>query len=457
MPPHRAAWPARRIAWWALLALGMILWQGRGWLQDLRPDPDRPVDFYQEWASARNFLSGLPIYEPQRISCSRYLGFTPQAKDQFFIEINAHPPTAVLLGLPFAGLSYPDAVLAWNLVSLLLLAASLWLLARQLGCSMSGWALLPILTLALLCWPLRQHVQQGQLSLLLLFLMIAGWSAERSGQEGRAGIWLGLAAALKIFPGFLFLYFLFRRQWRVLTFGTVTVLMTATATSLAFGPQIYRVYLHDVPPLVGEWRSAWNNASLPGLWSKLFDPGSKSNGVVPLLHDPMLARWLVIGSIAGVVAVLARLTQAAETRRECDRAFGAAVIGMLLLAPVTWEHSFVLLLLPLAVLWAEWPASRARRTVEFLAIVLGVSPTLYYVVFHLGRNQSAERIFSSPGQALLVLSLQCYAMVGLFVAASWTEWLWRPAAVPQQSEPLPKLDEAPAFATATVESRRQSA
>src|SRR5260370_36865321 len=90
MQPQPASWPVRRIAWWALIAVAAVLWQGRGLLQDLRPPGDAVVDFYQEWASARNFRSGDPIYEPQRESSQRYLGATPATQNHFFLEVNAH-------------------------------------------------------------------------------------------------------------------------------------------------------------------------------------------------------------------------------------------------------------------------------------------------------------------------------------------------------------------------------
>src|SRR5713226_4462575 len=104
MQPQPASWPVRRIAWWALIAVLAVAWQGHGLLRDLRPPDDAVVDFFQEWASARNFLSGDPIYEPQRASSLRYLGVNPPAQTHFFLEVNAHPPTAVLFGLPLAGL-----------------------------------------------------------------------------------------------------------------------------------------------------------------------------------------------------------------------------------------------------------------------------------------------------------------------------------------------------------------
>ena len=60
-----------------------------------------------------------------------YLG-RPQADWERDIAYNAHPPTSVLLALPVTGLDLPDAVLAWNLVTLAALLASLAIVAAGL-------------------------------------------------------------------------------------------------------------------------------------------------------------------------------------------------------------------------------------------------------------------------------------------------------------------------------------
>lgn len=431
MQPQPASWPVRRIAWWALIAITAVLWQGRGLLRDLSPPADALVDFYQEWASARNFLSGEPIYEPQRESSVRYLGAAPATHTHFFLEVNAHPPTAVLLGLPLAGLDYPTAVLVWNFMSLAALGAGIWIIARQLGFPASRWMVLPAIALLLLCWPLRSHLQQGQLAMVLLLLIAGAWAADRSGQEGLAGILLGIAAAVKLFPALLFLHFLCRRQWRVVGAGLACLAVLTAATLMLLGPAAYASYLSDVPPAVAEWRSAWNNASLPGLWSKLFEPGTKGNGVVAWVHNPPLACGLIVVSCAAVIVLLARLAHRAWTRAECDRAFGAAVAGALLVTPVTWEHGFLLLLLPLAVFWAAAPlGSRQRRLLVLLAVILMViNPASFYQLWRIGNFQAGTRVFCSTPQVLVVLSVQCYALLAFFGMAVRQGMATQPATV----------------------------
>ena len=87
-----------------------------------------------------------------------------------------------------------------------------------------------------------------------------------------AGAFLAAAMAIKLFPGFLFLYFLLRRQWRVLVGGVISFLLLTALTTGVLGLDIYPIYVREVLPQVGDFRSGWGNVSVAGIWFKLFDP-----------------------------------------------------------------------------------------------------------------------------------------------------------------------------------------
>src|SRR5262249_1217185 len=245
--------PAARRWLWALLAVLICVLQGRDFVSSLRPAAGEGVGFFLDWASARNVLEGRPGFTPQAASVGRYLGYRPA---KLFTQKNAHPPPSVLLALPFAGLDYPEATLAWNLVSLVALAVSLLLVIRTLGLPFSLWSLCPLITLLLLCNPLLQQVNHGQLSLLLGLLVTGTWVAERSGRPKLAAALLGTAMAIKLFPGFLFLYFVLRRQWQIVAAGattfvaitvlTLVVLGCLSPTGFDAGIQAYASFLEEV-------------------------------------------------------------------------------------------------------------------------------------------------------------------------------------------------------------------
>jgi len=200
------AWPNERRWIWLTIAGWVLLLRGPGFVEALkaRPPQDIVPDFFQEYASARNWLEGRTIYADHHETVPRFLGV--KLNDQrSHVFVNAHPPMSVLLAVPLARLDFADAFLAWNLLSLAALAASLWIVQRQLRIAFSPWSFIPLVALVLLCFPLWEQCRLGQLTLIVLFLVTGIWAAERSGSPWLAGALLGVATSIKLFPGFLFL------------------------------------------------------------------------------------------------------------------------------------------------------------------------------------------------------------------------------------------------------------
>jgi uncharacterized membrane protein len=95
-----------------------------------------------------------------------------------------------------------------------MLLASIWMIVRELAANPRPWWIFPVILGLLLFNPLLIHILQGQINILILMLLTAGWMLDRRGPEGWAGVLVGLAAAIKLAPAFLFTYFLFTRRWR---------------------------------------------------------------------------------------------------------------------------------------------------------------------------------------------------------------------------------------------------
>ena len=146
---------------WATSAIWLAVFFGSEFVENFGMGPWKErhafPDFFQEWSSARNLFEGVPIYAPLSIPLRRYVGAPADAMG--LVIINAHPPTSVLLALPFARLDFDIAFPAWNLVMLAPIAASLWIVARQLGISPTRWDVFPAIALSLLCSAVWQQVR----------------------------------------------------------------------------------------------------------------------------------------------------------------------------------------------------------------------------------------------------------------------------------------------------------
>jgi hypothetical protein len=376
-------------------------------------------DFAQDWASARNLLEGHPVYRDQGEALEEYLGLRPDKSNpayRFVLKYNAHPPSSVLLVVPLASMDYADAFLAWNLISLALLAVCIFVIVRQLHLRVTVLGLLVGWTLLIFCNPFRHQMTQGQLNMVLLALIVGGWALERSDRPVLAGVLLGLAAAIKLFPAFLLVYYAVLGRWR-LVFGGVAAVVLATGLSLmALGRETYWVYYHDVVPHVATYRDWWVNASLPGLWNKLFL--ADSGHVVPLARSPGIYWSMLIVSGILVGGVLLYAVRSAGTRQEHDLTFSLAVIGMLLAGPITWDHGLVLLLVPILVLGTEMRCLGNWSWLYILSVAALWLAAPKFVFDHtIGGPGEYRGQVASAKQVLGVISYLCYGLLGLFTVS----------------------------------------
>ncbi len=416
------------------VAAGSVLWLTLpGFISSLRPPEGMILDFFKEWASARNVREGKPAYTNQRVTAERYLGIRAADLRGYFEDYNAHPPAAILLALPFAGLSYPTAQFVWNLASLAALLVALAVIGCELHIAWPAWAWLPAAAALMLCDPFRQTVIQGQLNFVLLLLITLAWRFDRRQAPWWVGTCLGAATAIKLFPGFLFLYCLMQKRWTALISGALTFLTVSALTTTLLGQEAWADYLHKSLPALAAMCDAWGNVSVDAFFARLFD--AHSQYVEPLLHAPML-RWS--GRIAGIAAVVTTcgwVSARAQSPAARDCAFAASLVAMLLASPIAWHHYFVLLFLPLVLVAraARGSAGRRRQALAVaVAAALMLSPRIVWAavarlfpefVKPLANAASGEAVSgwklssvaARPAFSLTALSYQFYALVILFI------------------------------------------
>lgn len=406
-------WTAVRTVKWSLITLIVISLFGQSFIDCLKPSRFEILDFYQEWSSARSLMTGRSIYAPLSETVGPYLGLFRKPGTEWHWSVNVHPPTSVLLGIPFQATDYWNAFLAWNLTSLAALAISLGLVIRELKIQFTARCVLPLLAGLLLFEPLWQQTIQGQLNLILLLILTGVWVADRRDRPILAGSLTGLALIIKLFPGFLFVYFLFQRRWKAVIAGFFSAVAGTVLTLVLTGPEAYMTYWNDVFPTTAQWWSAWNNASLAGFWFKLFSAEQFGRQLTPLFASTDLARVGTMISWCVVLVLLLPVVWKAKQREERDHAFGLSLTAMLLISPVTWEHYFLLLLLPLTLVWMTLPESGPRRwLLGFVLMSFGMPLMTFGNIIIPGGFFGG---MAGPTHTLLLLSLQMYGLLGLFL------------------------------------------
>ncbi len=412
------------LAIWGIVVLVSACWQSSNWLDCFRPSPDCFYDFSQEWFSAKNYWSGRPIYSPQLEAMEIHTGRRP-LREADMLPWNAHPPFAVVLALPFGLLSYPEASAAWNFTMLALFLVALVLAIRLRGPPYDVVTFLALSAALIWCYPLQSQTAQGQLNGLLVLLLILAWWGERRTWPAFSGICIGLAAAIKLVPAFLFLYWLAQGKWKVLVGGAVAFLAANGVAVALFGLEAYVRYISTVVPSLAGYRSSWGNVSLTGFWLKLFNPDSGEQ-VVPLAYVPWLADGLILGSQIVVLVLVGIRCRQATDEKDRDRALGLAIVGMLLVSPILWNHYFVLLLAPLAI-WRPCDQTLSERIAWRVCLAILWVPFAWFLLLPMGPTAATiwntQRYLlppAKPWQTLSGLAIQTYALVGLFYL------LWRP-------------------------------
>lgn len=437
--PERAGWPPLRITFWVLVTLAVVAVFGVKFVRSFRPPPNLVVDFAQEWLSAKNYWAGMPVYADQKETLRQHLDLT-LVKTELIIRHNAHPPVAVLLTLPFGKLGYEDAMTVWNVATFALFLVAVALVVRELRMPFAALSLLPATAIVVGCFPVFFQLAEGQLNCLLAFLLTLGWVADRRDRQVLAGACVGAAAAIKLIPLFLLVYFVAARRWRAAIALIATFVALNGAAAAVLGLDAFRFYITEVVPGVADrFQTSTRNSSIAGFWRRLFDPHPEVR-MIALAHQPLAAKAIGYALNAVVVAAAAWVAWRADSVVSRDKAFAVAVVAMLLVAPLTWAHYFLLLVLPLCLVWMRTRGvlPRILMWVVFLVLLL---PDNIGALAALGRQEGRkvgtdeQRLISGP-EGLYTVSLPHYALVGLFLLT-----LLAPRGQPAVDQPRVASDE----------------
>lgn len=424
LPSTPQPWFSHHVVAGAIIC-GVLLWQFGAMFKDMiqpriqefRNSVILP-DFFQEWSSAKAWEAGENPYGSLRESAKRYLNVR-MTSDTQTVEVNAHPPASILLALPFALLEFDEAFVLWNELSLLALLLSLYLIFSTLKPEFPAWAYVPGFVALIFSFPFWNQMIHGQLNLFLLLLITGGWVADRQGKAWLAGSLIGIAAAIKLFPGFLLLYFLLTGRWRSVLAGGLAFLACCGLSMAMFGADIFHHYVKNVLPVTSHYVHVWSNESLNGLWFKLFSPETTfaSVKVEPIMQSRGVAFALSSVTTLVLAWLAARVYWRDNSLRARDQSFSIAVVGMVLASPIAWDHTCLLLMLPLTYLWIQCPRGRSRVLFGIAVCILAISPyRLTYTVMHvlgIGRDPQVGVWTSPPRLTLTFFCIPTYALIAI--------------------------------------------
>jgi len=276
--------------------------------------PDSGNDFQSFYASAQEWSRGSTPYEPA-------------VRDM----PNLTPPALLLVFWPFTILPLRGALIVWNLMSLSCLLACVPTISRQTHLTKIETGVL-VLALASSALALRL----GQLSFWLLALFTMAWQAEHDRRRMRAGTLLGALCVVKPFYGLLFIWLVWRREWRGVGAFVATYALGTGIGLLVVGPAGYVQWLSRLGEI--SWQGHLFNASVFGIGARVFEPQAVARAAAwtPVTVSP---QWHRLATLFGITIVLLLTRRALRGgARDPDRVFAVLGVSGPLLSPLGWIH-----------------------------------------------------------------------------------------------------------------------
>jgi len=260
----------------------------------------------------------------------------------------AQTPLTMLPLLPLSGLTPITAKRVWLVLNLVLLAAVVVMLARCTNLWWEGIAFLLVCGYS----SLASNFVYGQYYVFLLFLLTFMFYLFTKSSAGRGGFVAGLAAGMKLYTAPLLIYFAAKRSWAAAAGMLAAVACSGAIAVTLFGPGDVLYYLTHVLPrtLEGGSIDPYNPGvpTLSTLLHRLFLREPELNPH-PVLDSPWLFFVLRTALQLSIVAFTA-LGLAAGRSSNLRRDFAWAIISLVLLSTSTASYTFILLLLPIALL-----------------------------------------------------------------------------------------------------------
>lgn len=275
------------------------------------------------------------------------------------------PPAAVLL----EPVTWPGSPLlggAWMAMTLALMGAIAWLFVTQVVADLPRRhrmaALTGVFAVLALSSQGRSNLVLGQVSLFIAAATLADSVAWRT--SWWRGVLTGVATAMKFLPAIFIPYWLLTKQWRTAVMATATFALLTLAGWLVL-PQESRTFWTMVvqdSSRIGPLNTT-DNQSLRGLFAR-----------AALSDSLQVTLWLVLGSGLVLIAYV----WAIRATRGDDHFAAAVLVGSAsaLITPISWPHHQIWLVLAGLVLLTREHRLRRLFGALILALCLLIPVTL---------------------------------------------------------------------------------
>ena len=183
------------------------------------------------------------------------------------------PPTSALSLLPLTFFDWRDATHIYLYYNHVMLAAAIIVMLLTVRPTIPlRWVLAAVPVIVALYSQVYMSFSLGQIDATQTLLLTVAFWGMTTRRPAVAGTAVAIGAALKIVPGLLLVYFLWRREYKALAWG-VGVGMVLLLLSLAYvGPDIYKTYLTETLPALLKGSTHYSNAAFSAILARANTP-----------------------------------------------------------------------------------------------------------------------------------------------------------------------------------------
>lgn len=294
-------------------------------------------DFSVLWLAAKN----LPKHQ------------NPYLNQEIFTGVG-YPANTLIFYLPLTLFSYGVAQTFFVLLCFVSIVGSVALSLKIIFKKISWPPLLLAISLTLLSFPTKFTLGMGQNNSIALFLLLLSYYFYRNKKTVLSGILLGTVIAFKTVFGFIFVFYVIKKEWKIVLYSILAILMSVFLVTTITDLPLYEYYINNVlPPLLNlQGREIYYNQGVIGFISRL-------------TRNLTIRRYLGIASSFLIFFITAMATL---IKKQSDLLFSLFIISLLLIDSLSWQHHFVWLIFPFIVLLDSALKKKDIKTIVLIAV-----------------------------------------------------------------------------------------
>jgi len=319
-----------------------------------------------------------------------------------------YPPFNYIFFIPWTFLNWHLAFRLWVFINLFLIIASIFLFSRSTPSSFRFYDFFIVGISAAMFHPLTFAQWENQINIFILFLLVVGFYSFKKDKPLLVGLSLALAIHIKVFPVIMTAYFLWKREWKVLMWAVIFLVIIAIFIGVVSDISLLVDYITIVfPKWMGYPRPFDMNQSFNGFFSRIFYSGE---GFTALYNNERLAKSLTMLSSTLVILITIAFcnNNIRENKRLFDLEYGLVIVASQLCSSWVLIHHLTWYILPLLILYEYY---RNNHTSSCLLPLLIASSWMM-----LGLRYEYGIPEYKVGFWIFMISIKFYGMILLWIA-----------------------------------------